>query len=183
SGKGVPAALFMVIAKTLIEIRAMMGGSPSEILGDVNNRLCEGNEAGLFVTVWLGILEISTGKIAAANAGHEYPAVKRADGVWDLMKAKHSPAVAVREGLAFRESEFELRPGDSLYLYTDGVAEATNAENELYGTARMIEALNRHADEPVEQLLPSMKSEVDAFVGEAPQFDDITMVTLRYFGG
>ncbi len=183
SGKGVPAALFMVIAKTLIKNRAAMGGSPAEILGTVNNQLCDGNEAGLFVTVWLGILEISTGKIAAANAGHEYPAVKRADGVWNLMKAKHSPAVAVREGLAFRESEFELRPGDSLYLYTDGVAEATNAENELYGTARMIEALNRHADEPVEQLLPSMKSEVDAFVGEAPQFDDITMVTLRYFGG
>ena len=182
SGKGVPAALFMVIAKTLIEIRAMMGGSPSEILGDVNNRLCEGNEAGLFVTVWLGILEISTGKIAAANAGHEYPAVKRADGVWDLMKAKHSPAVAVREGMTFREAEFELRPGDSLYLYTDGVAEATNVEMKLYGTDRMIDALNHHAEETVEELLPSMKREVDAFVGDAPQFDDITMLGLQYFG-
>ena len=182
SGKGVPAALFMVIAKTLIEIRAMMGGSPSEILGDVNNRLCEGNEAGLFVTVWLGILELSTGRVTAANAGHEYPAIKRTDGAWELMKDKHSPAVAVREGMTFREAEFELRPGDSLYLYTDGVAEATNVEMKLYGTDRMIDALNHHAEETVEELLPSMKREVDAFVGDAPQFDDITMLGLRYFG-
>ena len=182
SGKGVPAALFMVIAKTLIEIRAMMGGSPSEILGDVNNRLCEGNEAGLFVTVWLGILELSTGRVTAANAGHEYPAIKRTDGAWELMKDKHSPAVAVREGMTFREAEFELRPGDSLYLYTDGVAEATNVEMKLYGTDRMIDALNHHAEETVEELLPSMKREVDAFVGDAPQFDDITMLGLQYFG-
>ena len=160
----------------------MMGGSPSEILGDVNNRLCEGNEAGLFVTVWLGILELSTGRVTAANAGHEYPAIKRTDGAWELMKDKHSPAVAVREGMTFREAEFELRPGDSLYLYTDGVAEATNVEMKLYGTDRMIDALNRHAEETVEELLPSMKREVDAFVGDAPQFDDITMLGLRYFG-
>ena len=182
SGKGVPAALFMVVSKTLINIRAAMSGSSSEILGDVNERLCDGNDAGLFVTVWLGILELSTGRLVSANAGHEYPAIKRADGAWELMKAKHSPAVAVREGMKFREAEFELHPGDSLYLYTDGVAEATNAENELYGTDRMNEALNRHVDEPLEELLTSMKREIDAFVGDAPQFDDMTMLALRYFG-
>ncbi|MBQ9528677.1 MAG: SpoIIE family protein phosphatase, partial [Fretibacterium sp.] len=178
SGKGVPAALFMVIAKTLIKNRAQMGGTPSEILSAVNEQLCDGNEAGLFVTVWLGILEISTGKGVAANAGHEYPVIKRAGLPWELQKAKHSPAVAVREGMKFRETEFELNPGDRLYLYTDGVAEATNAENQLFGTDRMIEALNRHADDPVEELLPSIKREVDSFVGDAPQFDDITMLTL-----
>ena len=182
SGKGVPAALFMVISKTLIKNRAQMGGTPSDILGDVNSQLCDGNEAGLFVTVWLGILEISTGRVISANAGHEYPAIKRKEGAWELMKAKHSPAVAVRAGLKFREAEFELCPGDSFYLYTDGVAEATNAGNELYGTDRMIDALNHHTDETVEELLPSMKREIDAFVGDAPQFDDITMLALRYSG-
>ncbi|MCR4818724.1 MAG: SpoIIE family protein phosphatase [Fretibacterium sp.] len=182
SGKGVPAALFMVIAKTLIKTRAQMGGSPQEILADVNTQLCDGNEAGLFVTVWLGIFEISTGKMAAANAGHEYPAVRRAGGTWELVKTKNSPAVAVMDGMKFRGTEFELKPGDSLYLYTDGVAEATNADNELYGTDRMICALDRHMDEPVEELLVSMKREVDSFVGDAPQFDDITMMGLRYLG-
>ena len=182
SGKGVPAALFMVIAKTLIKNRAQMGGTPSEILGAVNDQLCDGNEAGLFVTVWLGILETATGKVISSNAGHEYPAIKRANGVYELMKTKHSPAVAVREGLQFREAEFELRPGDSLYLYTDGVAEATNAQEELFGTDRMLDALNRHGTEPVDELLASMKREVDAFVGDAPQFDDITMLALRYRG-
>ena len=180
SGKGVPAALFMVIAKTLIKTRADMGGSPSEILGDVNERLCEGNEMGLFVTVWLGILEISTGKVIAVNAGHEYPAIMRSAGSWELIKSNNSPPVAFMEGMKFREMEFELHSGDKLYLYTDGVAEATNTEKKLYGVERMVDALNRHAEETVEELLPSMKKEIDAFVGDAPQFDDITMLSLRY---
>ncbi|MCR5346294.1 MAG: SpoIIE family protein phosphatase [Fretibacterium sp.] len=182
SGKGVPAALFMVIAKTLIKDRAQMGGTPSEILDAVNNRLCDGNSEGFFVTVWLGILEVSTGKLTSANAGHEYPVIKRAGGMWELIKDNHSPAVAVRSGLKFRENSLELRPGDSLYLYTDGVAEATNAENDLYGTDNMTAALNRHPDEPMEELLVSMKREVDTFVGDAPQFDDITMMGLQYWG-
>lgn len=183
SGKGVPAALFMVIAKTLIKNRAQMGGSPSEILGDVNKQLCEGNEADLFVTVWLGILELSTGKIIASNAGHEYPAIKRTGGTYELMKAKHSPAVATFEGIKFRENEFELNAGDEIYLYTDGVAEATNSDNELFGTGRMIEALNKNLSADVEELLKNMKTEVDDFTGEAPQFDDITMLCLKYNGG
>ena len=183
SGKGVPAALFMVIAKTLIKNRAMMGGSPAEILHDVNNQLCEGNDAELFVTVWLGILEISTGKLVSANAGHEYPAIKRAGGSFELIKGKHSPAVATMENMKFREGEMTLNPGDILYIYTDGVAEATNADEKLYGTERMLEALNKNANSNIEELLKNIKLDVDKFTGDAPQFDDITMLGLKYNGG
>lgn len=182
SGKGVPAALFMVIAKTLIKNRAQMGGSPSEILGYVNEQLCEGNEAELFVTVWLAIVELSTGKGVAANAGHEHPAIRRADGSFELVVYRHSPAVATMEGLKFREHEFTLNPGDSLYVYTDGVAEATNSDNELFGTERMLAALNRNPKAKAKDLLPGVKQEIDAFVGDAPQFDDITMLGLDYYG-
>lgn len=182
SGKGVPAALFMVIAKTLIKNRAQMGGTPSEILAYVNNQLCEGNEAELFVTVWLGILEISTGHVTASNAGHEYPAIYRPGEGYTLFKTKQSPAVATMEGLRFKPSEFTLNPGDNLYLYTDGVAEATNSHEELYGTDRMIEALNGTEGMTVEEILHTMKKSVDDFTGDAPQFDDITMLSLRYHG-
>ena len=183
SGKGVPAALFMVIAKTLIKNRTQMGGTPGGILADVNRQLCEGNDAELFVTVWLGILEISTGKVIASNAGHEYPAVRKAGGQYELLKAKNSPAVATMEGMKFREHEFTLNPGDNIYLYTDGVAEATNIHEELYGTDRMLEALDHTRSDSAEGILRAMKQDVDAFTGEAPQFDDITMLCLRYFGG
>lgn len=182
SGKGVPAALFMVIAKTLIKNRAQMGGSPSEILRDVNEQLCEGNEAELFVTVWLAILEISTGKGIASNAGHEYPAVRRADGKYELIKNRHSPAVAVMEGIRFREYPFELHKGDSLFVYTDGVTEATNAENTLFGTERLLNALNKNPAAAPEELLRNVREEIDIFVEDAPQFDDITMLGLFYSG-
>ena len=182
SGKGVPAALFMVIAKTLIKNRAQMGGTPSEILADVNNQLCEGNEAELFVTVWLGILEISTGHVTASNAGHEYPAIYRPGEGYTLFKTKQSPAVATMEGLRFKPSEFTLNPGDNLYLYTDGVAEATNSSEELYGTDRMLDALNGTEGMTVEEILRTLKKSVDDFTGDAPQFDDITMLSLRYYG-
>ena len=183
SGKGVPAALFMVIAKTLIKNRAFMGGTPGEILADVNNQLCEGNEADLFVTVWLGILELSTGKVTASNAGHEYPAIKRADGKFELYKTKQSPAVATMEGLRFRETEFELNHGDCLYVYTDGVPEATNIHEELYGTDRMLEALDGTSGMSAEEILHTMKKSVMDFTGEAPQFDDVTMLYLKFLGG
>ncbi len=182
SGKGVPAALFMVIAKTLIKTRSQMGGSPSEILADVNRQLCEGNDADLFVTVWLGILEISTGHVVASNAGHEYPAIMKADGAYELLKTKQSPAVATMDGIKFRQNEFDLNPGDNLYIYTDGVAEATNSHEELYGTDRMIDALNQTIGMDAKNILLTMKKSVDDFTGEAPQFDDITMLSLRYFG-
>ncbi|MBE7008744.1 MAG: HAMP domain-containing protein [Ruminococcaceae bacterium] len=183
SGKGVPAALFMVIAKTLIKNQAQTGEySPAKVLTKVNEQLCEGNEAELFVTVWLAILEISTGKGMAANAGHEHPTLRRADGKYELVEYRHSPAVATMEGIRFREHEFELHPGDSLFVYTDGVAEATDAKNELYGTERMLAALNEDPDAAPTEVLAAVKRSVDAFVGDAPQFDDITMLCLKYFG-
>ena len=182
SGKGVPAALFMVIAKTHIKNRAMMGGTPSEILAYANDQLCEGNEAELFVTVWMAIIQISTGKGVAANAGHEHPTIKRKGGKFELVEYRHSPAVATMEGIRFKEHEFELHPGDSLFVYTDGVPEATNSMNELYGTNRMLEALNINPEAKVSERLENVKKSVDEFVGKAPQFDDLTMLSFDYFG-
>lgn len=182
SGKGVPAALFMVIAKTLIKNRAQMGGGPSEILQYVNEQLCQGNEAELFVTVWFAILDITTGKGMAANAGHEHPVIRRANGEYELVQYRHSPAIAVMEDIRFKEHEFEMHPGDSLFVYTDGVTEATNAKNELYGTERMLKALNSEMDADPKKLLQNVQDGINAFVGNAPQFDDITMMCLAYNG-
>ncbi len=182
SGKGVPAALFMVIAKTLIKNRAQTGGSPSEILAYANEQLCEGNEAELFVTVWLAIIQISTGKGIAANAGHEHPVIKRANGEFELQVYRHSPAVATIEGIRFKEHEFEIHPGDMLYVYTDGVPEATDAHDELYGTDRMLEVLNKNKDAEPKKILEEVRADIEKFVGDAPQFDDITMLAFHYFG-
>ncbi len=184
SGKGIPAALFMVNAKTNIKNRTLSGGSisPSEVLFDVNNQLCEGNEAELFVTVWLGILEISTGKVVEANAGHEHPVIRRAGGEFELSKYRHSPAVATLPGLKFRENEFKLEPGDSLFVYTDGVTEATDAEDKLFKTTRLLEALNKEPDADPKRVCEIVTEEIDKFVGDAPQFDDITMLSFKYLG-
>ena len=182
SGKGVPAALFMMVARTLIKNRALMGGTPSEILYDVNNQLCESNAAELFVTVWLGIIDVSTGKGLAANAGHEHPVIRTNNDEYKLVVYKHSPAVAAMEGMMFKEHEFELKPGDSIFVYTDGVAEATDVANVLYGTDRMLEALNKDPDANPEQLLKNVRESIDEFVKGAEQFDDITMLSLKYFG-
>ena len=182
SGKGVPAALFMVISKTLIKNRAQMGDSPAEIMKNVNTQLCDGNEAEMFVTVWVAILEISTGKGIAANAGHERPAIRRKDGKFELLFYRHSPALAMMDGIRFKEHEFQLNPGDSLFVYTDGVPEATDVRNELFGNERMLDALNRDPDAEPETLLRTVRQEVDEFTGEAPQFDDITMLGLKYLG-
>ena len=182
SGKGVPAALFMVIAKTLIKNQAQSGESPAQILKNVNEQLCEGNESELFVTVWLAIIDLSTGKGIAANAGHEHPALKRANGKYELVKYRHNMAVATMEGVPFSEHEFELRPGDSVFVYTDGVPEATDSEGNFFETDRMLEALNRDPDAPPEELLKNVREGLRDFVGEADQFDDITMMNFRYFG-
>lgn len=179
SGKGVPAALFMMISKTLIKSIAQNGLSPAKVLEKVNNQLCENNEAEMFVTVWLGILEISTGKMKCVNAGHEFPAIMRKGGNWELYKDKHGFVVAGMENAKYKEYELEFRPGDKLFVYTDGVAEATNVNNELYGTERMITALNKAKDKQVKELLESVHGDVDAFAGDAEQFDDITMLTLK----
>lgn len=179
SGKGVPAALFMVVAKILLKNRAQMGASPKEILETVNNQLCEGNKAEMFVTAWLGIYEISTGKLTAANAGHEYPAIKRAGGRFELFRDAHGFVLAGMENVHYREYELELHTGDMLFVYTDGVTEATDADNALYGTDRMLEALNSKPDTMPEELLHQVKADIDRFVGDAPQFDDITMLCLK----
>lgn len=178
SGKGVPAALFMVIAKTLLKNVSQAGLSPKAVLEKVNDQLCENNEAEMFVTVWLGILEISTGKMICANAGHEYPVIKKASGDYELLKDKHGFVLAGIEGARYKEYELILNPGDRFFLYTDGVAEATDASNQLYGTDRMLEALNRYRDVESKELLIKMKEDIDQFVGAAPQFDDITMLAL-----
>ncbi len=182
SGKGIPAALFMVIAKTLIKNRALMGESPAEVLGHVNNELLEGNEAGLFVTVWLAIVDLETGKGIAANAGHEHPALRHSGGQFELVKYRHSPAVATIEDMKYREHEFELKPGDTLFVYTDGVTEATNKDEKLFGEDRMIEALNRNPDAEPEVLLGNVQDGINEFVQDAKQFDDITMMGMIYKG-
>ena len=181
SGKGIPAALFMMVARTLIKNRAQMGGTPSEILADVNAQLCEGNVADLFVTVWFAILEISTGKGLAANAGHEHPALRRHDGKFELLIYRHSPAVAVMEGMQFRQHEFKLEPGDCVFVYTDGVAEATNSSNELFGAERLTEALNTDPDAMPKEVLDNVMNSIEKFVAGAEQFDDITMLCRKYF--
>ena len=182
SGKGVPAALFMVIAKTLLKNCAQTGASPKQVLERVNNQLCENNEAEMFVTVWIGILDLSTGTLSAANAGHEYPALRRAGGAFELVKDKHGFVLAGMENVRYQEYGLKLEPGDTLFVYTDGVTEATNAGEELFGTQRLLEALNREEDSRPEVLLSAVKRDIDAFVGEAPQFDDITMLAIQFMG-
>ena len=182
SDKGIPAAMFMMSAKTLIKNRALIGGSPAEILANVNDELCKGNEAGLFVTVWLAILDLTTGKGMAANAGHEHPVLRRAGGSYELVEYRHSPVVAFMKGIPFDEHPFQLFPGDRLLVYTDGVAEATNAEVELFGTRRMLDTLNAAGELSPRDTLLALKRSIDDFVGDAPQFDDITMLCLDYYG-
>ena len=182
SGKGVPAALFMVISKTLIKNRCQVSRSPADVLNYVNDQLCEGNDGDMFVTVWLAILDINTGKGMAANAGHEHPAIRRKGGKYELDVYRHSPAVATMEGMRFREHPFELNPGDSLFVYTDGVPEANNENGEFYGTDRMIECLNADPEATVHELLVEVREDIRKFAGPAEQFDDITMLAFEFWG-
>ena len=172
----------MMVSRVLIKSSLQNGKGPGETLESVNNQLCESNDEDFFVTVWVAVLEISSGKGIAANAGHEHPAVRRAGGSYELLIYRHSVPVGTMKDLPFKQHEFELHPGDSLFVYTDGVAEATNAHDELYGTDRMLEALNRNPDATAEELLKTVRESIDEFVGDAPQFDDITMLGLNYFG-
>ena len=182
SGKGIPAALFMMVSKTILKNNAMLGKSPAEILVSANETICSNNKMQMFVTVWMGILEISTGKITAANAGHEYPAIRRAGAGFELLKDKHGFVVGGMEGIRYKEYEIQLNPGDKLFLYTDGVPEATNAEQELFGTDRMITALDTGADGSARDVLVNVRKSVDEFVQDAEQFDDLTMLCLDYKG-
>ena len=182
SGKGIPAALFMMVSKSILKNNAMLGKSPAEILSAANETICSNNKMQMFVTVWMGILEISTGKITAANAGHEYPAVMRAGEGFTLLKDRHGFVVGGMEGMRYKEYEIDLQPGDKLFLYTDGVPEATNAAQELFGTDRMVTALNSAAEGSARDVLVNVRKSVDEFVQDAEQFDDLTMLCLDYKG-
>jgi hypothetical protein len=182
SGKGVPAALFMMSSKIYISDHATMGGSPAEILERVNKLVYANNDANIFVTVWLGILEISTGKLISSSAGHEYPMINQ-NGKYEILKDKHGLAVGAIGMSKYVNTEIQLKKGDSIFVYTDGVAEATDANNELFGTDRTLEALNAVSKSASQKdILEGVRAAVDAFVKEAPQFDDLTMVGLRYYG-
>ena len=182
SGKGVPAALFMMASKIIIQSTAKMGCSPADILTKTNAAICSNNEAGMFVTVWLGILELSTGKLTAANAGHEFPAIRRPDRPFELYKDRHGFVLGGMENVKYKPYELMLEPGSRLFLYTDGVAEATSEDNKLFGTDRMLDALNIQPDAAPEQLLKNVRTAVDGFVREAEQFDDLTMLCVEYIG-
>ncbi len=179
SGKGVPAALFMVIAKTMLKNSAEHGHSPKDILERVNNQLCENNKFNMFVSAWIGIMEISTGKVTAANAGHEYPAIQQPGGPFQLLRDKHGMVLGGMNNIRYHEYELQLEAGGALYLYTDGVPEATNAAEKLFGTERMLHQLNQNPDATPETLLTNVKKGIDDFVMDAPQFDDITMLAIR----
>ncbi len=179
SGKGVPAALFMMMSKILVNNFAMMGESPAKVLEQTNTQICKNNDEEMFVTVWFGVLDIETGKVTAANAGHEYPMIKKANGEFEILKDKHGFVVGGMEGMRYKEYEFTLEKGGTLFLYTDGVAEANNAKNEFFGKDRMLAALNAEPQADPKTLLENMKKSVDEFVGNAPQFDDLTMLGVK----
>ena len=182
SGKGIPAALFMMVTNILISDRTTMGYTPGEIMTIVNSNLCEHNKAEMFVTIWLGILDLSTGKLISTNAGHEDVAICRKDGKFELMKTKHGLVSGVMEGVKYKDIEDVLRPGDKLFVYTDGVPEATNANEELFGLERMTEALNEVKDRNPQGILEGVHRRINTFVGDAPQFDDLTMLCIEFFG-
>lgn len=182
SGKGIPGALFMMSSKIMIESKASPGKTPAEILTDVNDTISKNNQAEMFVTMWLGILEISTGKIIAANAGHEYPSLMKNGQEFQLIKDKHGFVLGGMEGLKYKDYEIELQPGEKLFVYTDGVPEATNKDNELYGTERMLKALNESRKGGPKEILQGVRKSVDDFVEEAEQFDDLTMMCIEYKG-
>ena len=182
SGKGVPAALFMMASKIMLSNFAQTGKSPAQILAETNAAICANNREEMFVTVWLGILEISTGKLTAANAGHEYPVLRQPGGVFELVKDKHGFVIGGMDGVRYKEYELQLEPGARLFLYTDGVPEATNAAEELFGTDRMLEALNQNTNAAPTEVLKAVRSAVDAFVEDAEQFDDLTMLCVEYRG-
>ena len=182
SGKGVPAALFMMATKIILATNAKMGKSPAEVLTTANDRICANNHEEMFVTVWLGILDITTGKVIAANAGHEYPILMQPNGEFELFKDKHGFVVGGMDGVAYKEYEFTMQPGAKLFLYTDGLPEATDKNNEMFGTERALDVLNKYKTSAPKEILNGVKTAVEGFVKDAEQFDDMTMLAIHYYG-
>ncbi len=180
SGKGIPAAMFMMTAKTIIKDLAESGMEVNDIFTKANEKLCENNESGMFVTAWMGIMDLTTGVVKYANAGHNPPLLKRADGSFEYLRTRAGFVLAGMEGVRYRVAEITLNKGDRLFLYTDGVPEATNVDNKLYGEDRLLSFMNENTSVEAVKLLPLLKSNIDEFVGEAPQFDDITMLMFDY---
>lgn len=182
SGKGIPAALFMMTSKTMLRNMVESGMPIEQAVTNANERLCENNDANMFVTVWTAVIDLITGHVCFANAGHNPPVIKKEDGKFEFLPCKSGLVLAGMAGIKYRLQEFDMEPGEVLYLYTDGVTEATNSSNELYGNDRLIEALNKEYNDDISmaELCVSVKKDVDIFVAEAPQFDDITMVAFKY---
>lgn len=179
SSKGVPAALFMVIAKTLIKNHTMNRESLADVFYKVNNQLCEGNEEGMFVTAWMGIVTISTGEFEYVNAGHNPQLIRNGDN-YEWIHAKPGFVLAGLEGIPYTSEKMTLQHGARIFLYTDGVTEAQNLANELFGEERLLESLQKHGQLPLQEMLQAVRADIDAFAGEAEQFDDITMLTFEF---
>ena len=180
SGKGVPAALFMVIGKTLIKDHTTPGRDLGKVFTEVNQLLCESNSEELFITAFEGVLDLVTGEFVYVNAGHEMPFIYKSGGNFEPYKIRAAFVLAGMEGMKYRAGSMMLEPGDKIFQYTDGVTEATNANNELYGMDRLGAILNKFKEGTPHEILPAIKKDIDEFVGEAPQFDDITMLCLEY---
>ena len=182
SGKGVPAALFMMVSSALIRQTTAGQYSPAQILQSVNRQICARNPEEMFVTVWLGILEIATGKLTAANAGHEYPMLKRTGESFELLKDRHGLVVGAMDGVPYRDYEVKLEPGAKLFVYTDGVSEAVNESLVQFGTDRILESLRSSEEGTPREILEAVNHAVNEFAGDAPQFDDLTMMCVEYKG-
>ena len=179
SGKGIPAALFMMMSKILLKVRAMGGAGPKEVVEYLNDIICEDNKGDMFVTLWFGIMECSTGKIVSVNAGHEHPAVRRGCGTFELVKGKGNFVIGGLPCMTYEEYEFTLGEGDVLFLYTDGVPEATDGNDSAFGLTRMIDALNIDPDAEPRTLITNVERMIEGFVGGAAQFDDVTMLSVK----
>ena len=183
SGKGIPAALFMMRAKTVIKSLAEAGNPVNDVFTLSNKKLCENNDAEMFVTGWMGILNLETGIIEYANAGHNPPLVRKKNGNFEYLKTRPGFVLGGMEGVRYKKNEFQLEPGDEIFLYTDGVTEATNKYDALYSEERLQNFMNSIRNADCETLCRMIRSDIDRFVGTAPQFDDITMLSLKYKGG
>ena len=182
SGKGIPAALFTVVSEILLEHNVKDGKSPAQVLHDVNNAICSRNMVDMFITVWLGILDLRSGEIVCSNAGHEYPMLKKPGGAYELVQDKHGFVLGGMEDVEYREYTLQLEPGGALFLYTDGLPEAVDPKEQMFGTNRVLEELNAKADRTPEETLQGMTKAVGAYVQGLEPFDDLTMIGLSYYG-